>query len=123
LSGCPSWQPHPSRNRAGTCIKVDRRRFEPGIASRVEAPCRGRTIAGAAGAVSCADIALAIQDHLLRLDALRQTRELMSRELRRTTPGALSTTPASTPIEAGLCRMGPCSSWGRRIAPAGAAPT
>ncbi len=77
------------------------------IANRVEAPCLGRNIAGAANAVACANIALAGYDHLIPLDevldAHRQISENMARELRCTALGGLSITPTSKAIEARLC--------------------
>ena len=76
------------------------------VANRVEAPCLGRNIAGAANALACANIALAGYDHLIPLDqvldAHRQISENMARELRCTALGGLSITPASKAIEARL---------------------
>lgn len=86
------------------------------IANRVEAPCLGRNIAGAANAISCANIALAGYDHLVPLDevldAHRAISESMARELRCTALGGLSVTPASKAIEARLCGAGGCGSCG-----------
>ena len=86
------------------------------IANRVEAPCLGRNIAGAANALACANIALAGYDHLIPLDqvldAHRQISENMARELRCTALGGLSITPASKAIEAKLCGAGGCGSCG-----------
>ncbi|MCR9243955.1 MAG: L-serine ammonia-lyase, iron-sulfur-dependent, subunit alpha [bacterium] len=80
------------------------------IANRVEAPCLGRNITGAANALSCANIALAGYDHLVPLDqvldAHREISENMARELRCTALGGLSITPASKAIEAKLCGNG-----------------
>lgn len=77
------------------------------IANRVEAPCLGRNIAGAANALACANIALAGYDHLIPLDevldAHRQISENMARELRCTALGGLSITATSKAIEARLC--------------------
>ena len=77
------------------------------IANRVEAPCLGRNIAGAANAFACANIALAGYDHLIPLDevldAHRQISESMARELRCTALGGLSISPTSKAIEAKLC--------------------
>ncbi len=77
------------------------------IANRVEAPCLGRNIAGAANAFACANIALAGYDHLIPLDevldAHRQISESMPRELRCTALGGLSITPTSKAIEARMC--------------------
>ena len=77
------------------------------VANRVEAPCLGRNIAGAANALACANIALAGYDHLIPLDevldAHRQISENMARELRCTALGGLSITPTSKAIEARMC--------------------
>lgn len=86
------------------------------IANRVEAPCLGRNIAGAANALACANIALAGYDHLVPLDevldAHRQISESMARELRCTALGGLSITPSSKAIEARMCGSGGCGSCG-----------
>jgi L-serine dehydratase len=86
------------------------------IANRVEAPCLGRNIAGAANAIACANIALAGFDHLIPLDevldAHRQISENMARELRCTALGGLSITKTSKEIEARLCTSGGCSTCG-----------
>lgn len=77
------------------------------IANRVEAPCLGRNVAGAANGLACANIALAGYDHLIPLDevldAHREISENMARELRCTALGGLSITPTSKAIEARLC--------------------
>jgi len=77
------------------------------IAARVEAPCLGRNIAGAANALACANIALAGYDHLIPLDevldAHRAISETMARELRCTALGGLAITPTAKAIEARLC--------------------
>jgi len=86
------------------------------IAARVEAPCLGRNIAGAANALACANISLAGYDHLIPLDevldAHRQISENMARELRCTALGGLSISPTSKAIEARLCAKGGCASCG-----------
>jgi len=87
------------------------------VANRVEAPCLGRNIAGAANAISCANIALAGYDHLIPLDevldAHREISENMARELRCTALGGLSITKTSKEIEARLCdSSGNCDSCG-----------
>jgi len=90
------------------------------IANRVEAPCLGRNIAGAANAIACANIALSGYDHLIPLDevldAHRAISENMARELRCTALGGLSITPTSKAIEARLCGAaesgGGCGSCG-----------
>ncbi len=86
------------------------------IAARVEAPCLGRNIAGAANALACANISLAGYDHLIPLDevldAHRQISENMARELRCTALGGLSITPTSKAIEARLCGNRGCASCG-----------
>jgi len=73
------------------------------VANRVEAPCLGRNIAGAANALACANIALAGYDHLIPLDevldAHREISGNMARELRCTALGGLSVTPTSKAIE------------------------
>jgi L-serine dehydratase len=87
------------------------------IANRVEAPCLGRNIAGAANALACANMALAGYDHLIPLDevldAHRKISENMARELRCTALGGLSITKTSREIEARLCgTTGDCGSCG-----------
>ena len=87
------------------------------VANRVEAPCLGRNIAGAANAISCANIALAGYDHLIPLDevldAHREISENMARELRCTALGGLSITKTSKEIEARICgTSGDCGSCG-----------
>ncbi|MEM7393614.1 MAG: L-serine ammonia-lyase, iron-sulfur-dependent, subunit alpha, partial [Verrucomicrobiota bacterium] len=81
------------------------------VANRVEAPCLGRNVAGAANALSSANMALAGFDPLIPLDqvldAHRDISESMPRELRCTALGGLSITPASKAIEQRLC--GGCS--------------
>jgi L-serine dehydratase len=77
------------------------------VAGRVEAPCLGRNVAGAANALACANMALAGYDHLIPLDevldAHREISENMARELRCTALGGLSITPTSKEIERRLC--------------------
>lgn len=76
------------------------------VANRVEAPCLGRNVAGAANAIACANMALAGYDHLIPLDevldAHRAVSKSMPRELRCTALGGLSVTPTSKAIEARL---------------------
>ncbi len=76
------------------------------VANRVEAPCLGRNVSGAANALSCANMALAGYDHLIPLDevldAHRQVSQMMARELRCTGLGGLATTPTAQRIELGL---------------------
>jgi L-serine dehydratase len=73
------------------------------IANRVEAPCLGRNVAGAANALASANMALAGYDPLVPLDqvldAHREISQSMARELRCTALGGLSITPASKTIE------------------------
>lgn len=80
------------------------------IGNRVEAPCLGRNVTGAANALSCANMALAGYDHLVPLDevldAHRSVSELMARELRCTGLGGLAVTPTAQRIELGLTRRG-----------------
>ncbi|MFM1872779.1 MAG: hypothetical protein RL398_2201, partial [Planctomycetota bacterium] len=86
------------------------------IANRVEAPCLGRNIAGAANAIACANMALAGYDHLIPLDevldAHREVSERMAREFRCTALGGLSITATSKAIEQKLCGSGGCGSCG-----------
>ncbi len=76
------------------------------VANRVEAPCLGRNVSGAANALSCANMALAGYDHLIPLDevldAHRRVSQMMARELRCTGLGGLATTPTAQRIELGL---------------------
>jgi len=78
------------------------------VGNRVEAPCLGRNVSGAANALSCANMALAGYDHLIPfdevLDAHRSVSELMARELRCTGLGGLATTPTAQRIELDLAR-------------------
>lgn len=78
------------------------------VGNRVEAPCLGRNVTGAANALSCANMALAGYDHLIPfdevLDAHRQVSELMARELRCTGLAGLAITPTAQKIELGLTR-------------------
>jgi L-serine dehydratase len=85
------------------------------VANRVEAPCLGRNIAGAANALASANMALSGYDHLIPLDevldAHREISERMARELRCTALGGLSITPTSLAIEAKL-KAGGCGDGG-----------
>ncbi len=76
------------------------------VANRVEAPCLGRNVTGAANALVSANMALAGYDHLIPLDevldAHREVSERMARELRCTALGGLSITKTSKEIEAKL---------------------
>lgn len=78
------------------------------VGNRVEAPCLGRNVSGAANALSCANMALAGYDHLIPfdevLDAHRNVSEQMARELRCTGLGGLAMTPTAKRIELGLTR-------------------
>lgn len=78
------------------------------VGNRVEAPCLGRNVTGAANALSCANMALAGYDHVIPfdevLDAHRNVSELMARELRCTGLGGLAVTPTAQRIELGLTR-------------------
>jgi L-serine dehydratase len=73
------------------------------VANRVEAPCLGRNVVGAANALTAANMALAGYDHLIPLDQVldvhREVSESMARELRCTALGGLSITSASKAIE------------------------
>lgn len=76
------------------------------VGNRVEAPCLGRNVSGAANALSCANMALAGYDHVIPfdevLDAHRNVSQLMARELRCTGLGGLAITPTAQRIELGL---------------------
>lgn len=78
------------------------------VGNRVEAPCLGRNVTGAANALSCANMAIAGYDHVIPfdevLDAHRNVSELMARELRCTGLGGLAMTPTAQRIELGLTR-------------------
>ena len=78
------------------------------VGNRVEAPCLGLNVTGAANALSCANMAIAGYDHVIPfdevLDAHRNVSELMARELRCTGLGGLATTPTAQRIELGLTR-------------------
>ena len=80
------------------------------VGNRVEAPCLGRNVTGAANALSCANMALAGYDHVIPfdevLDAHRSVSELMARELRCTGLGGLAVTPTAQRIELSLRRPG-----------------
>ena len=84
------------------------------VANRVEAPCLGRNVTGAANAIASANMALAGYDHLIPLDevldAHREVSASMARELRCTALGGLSVTPTSKAIEAKLADAGGCGS-------------
>ncbi|MEM1449212.1 MAG: L-serine ammonia-lyase, iron-sulfur-dependent, subunit alpha [Planctomycetota bacterium] len=86
------------------------------VAARVEAPCLGRNIAGAANAIACANVALAGYDHLIPLDqvldAHREISESMARELRCTALGGLAITAASKAIEERLQANAGCGADG-----------
>lgn len=78
------------------------------VGNRVEAPCLGRNVTGAANALSCANMALAGYDHVIPfdevLDAHKQVSEMMARELRCTGLGGLAQTPTAQAIELSLKR-------------------
>jgi len=73
------------------------------IGNRVEAPCLGRNVQAATNALSCANMALADYDHLIPLDQVIDTMDKVGvsivPELRCTSLGGLSITPASIEIE------------------------
>lgn len=79
------------------------------VANRVEAPCLGRNVNGAANALVCANMAIAGYDHLIPLDevldAHRQISELMPRELRCTGLAGLAVTPTAVRIELSLTKL------------------
>ena len=76
------------------------------VGNRVEAPCLGRNVTGAANALSCANMALAGYDHLIPfdevLDAHRSVSEMMARELRCTGLRGLAITPTAQKVELSL---------------------
>lgn len=78
------------------------------VGNRVEAPCLGRNVSGAANALSCANMALAGYDHVVPfdevLDAHKSVSDLMARELRCTGLGGLAVTPTAQKIELDLSR-------------------
>jgi L-serine dehydratase len=78
------------------------------VGNRVEAPCLGRNVTGAANALSCANMALAGYEHLIPfdevLDAHKQVSDLMARELKCTGLAGLAVTPTAQRIELGLTR-------------------
>lgn len=78
------------------------------IGNRVEAPCLGRNVQAAANALSCANMALADYDHLIPLDQVIDTMDQVGAsivtELRCTSLGGLSITPAAKAIESNLQR-------------------
>jgi L-serine dehydratase len=76
------------------------------VGNRVEAPCLGRNVSGAANALSCANMALAGYDHVIPLDevldAHKQVSDLMARELRCTGLAGLAATPTARRVEVQL---------------------
>jgi L-serine dehydratase len=76
------------------------------IGNRVEAPCLGRNVQAATNALSCANMALADYDHLIPLDQVIDTMDEVGQsivpELRCTSLGGLSISPASQAIESEL---------------------
>ncbi|MCK4748053.1 MAG: L-serine ammonia-lyase, iron-sulfur-dependent, subunit alpha [Bacteroidales bacterium] len=73
------------------------------IAARVEAPCLGKNISAASNALVSANMALAGYDHLIPLDEVIQTMDIVGKsipvELRCTALGGLSVTPAAKELE------------------------
>lgn len=76
------------------------------IANRVEAPCLGKNTMAASNALSCANMALANYDHLIPLDEVIETMDVVGKsipnDLRCTTLGGLSITKTAKEIEARL---------------------
>ena len=72
------------------------------VAARVEAPCLGKNISSALNALASANMALAGYDHLIPLDEVIESMDLVGRslprELRCTALGGLSVTPAARAI-------------------------
>ena len=73
------------------------------VANRVEAPCLGKNVHAATGALSCANMALADYDHLIPLDEVIDTMDKVGQTipntLRCTGLGGLSITKSSKEIE------------------------
>jgi L-serine dehydratase len=73
------------------------------VANRVEVPCLGRNVLAAANALACANMTLAGYDAVVPLDEVIETMNRVGRslpmELRCTTLGGLSITPASKALE------------------------
>ena len=78
------------------------------VANRVEVPCLGKNVMGAANAFCCASMALADYDPIVPLDEVITTMDIVGKriphEFRCTALGGLSTTPTSKRIEAELAR-------------------
>jgi L-serine dehydratase len=76
------------------------------IGNRVEAPCLGRNVMAATNAVSCANMALSDYNHLIPLDEVIETMQLVGNEihhtLRCTNLGGLSVTKTAKEIEGKL---------------------
>ena len=73
------------------------------IGNRVEAPCLGRNVMAATNAVSCANMALSNYNHLIPLDEVIETMQIVGNQihhtLRCTNLGGLSVTKAAKTIE------------------------
>ncbi len=82
------------------------------IGNRVEAPCLGRNVTAASNALSCANMSLSNFEHLIPLDQVIQTMDVVGKsinhELLCTNLGGLSITPAAKEIEARLTRFKSC---------------
>lgn len=80
------------------------------IANRVEAPCLGKNVLAATNALSCANMALADYDHLIPLDEVIETMDIVGQsiptQLRCTALGGLSVTKTSKNIEGRLAKLG-----------------
>ena len=82
------------------------------IGNRVEAPCLGRNVTAASNALSCANMCLSDFEHLIPLDQVIQTMDVVGKsinhELLCTALGGLSITPAAKEIEERLTRFKSC---------------
>jgi len=78
------------------------------VANRVEVPCLGRNVLGAANALASANMALAGFDPVVPLDEVIDTMDAVGKSLphalRCTALGGLSITPTSKRIESQLAR-------------------
>jgi len=87
------------------------------VANRVEAPCLGKNVMGAANALSCANVALAGYDAVIPFDEVVAAHYAVGNqipaELRCTALGGLSITPTSKAIEKDLAaKKSGCGSCG-----------
>jgi L-serine dehydratase len=82
------------------------------IGNRVEAPCLGRNVTAASNALSCANMCLSNFKHLIPLDQVIQTLDVVGKSIKHellcTNLGGLSVTPAAKAIEARLTQFKSC---------------